>query len=909
MAWHLAVWYWLAHAALGGALFLSIGCLAVRFCRQPVRRLRLIELTLLGSLLTPWLGGLPGLPHYWTGLLPSPPPTEPVAASQPGESEPGASSAEPPGPVLASPLAATPAPASPSAAPLPAAPAPLPAPATAPDLDPLSAQTAPRWIVLAYSLAAAGLFLWWLCGVANLWHLHRTAVPAPRPVVELFRAIAGRAGDGVRLLMSDRLELPVMSGWWRPAILLPANLCRGGDPAALRYCLAHEWSHVERRDVWTWHLATLAQFLFFYQPLFWWLRRQLRLCQDYLADARAAEQAGMAEDYAAYLVRVAHHRLRGPALAALGLGDRRSNLYRRVLMLVQNQEPLERRCQWIWNLATTVGAIGLLAAVSAVRLDAGDAPKAPKADPPKESPKPTAKETKKEQTLTYTGLVKDKDTSKPVAGATVTVRRSVNPDPKTRQNRIIEETKHTTDAKGKYTFTIPPEQVAEPRLYIELDVEHPDFASQLGFGYALGMILKNEKLGERPFFENIELRRGKPVTGTVETPDGKPAAGIAVLAYSVTNQAGTFEYGSFTRTKTDAQGRFRVVMTTPGDGIFWLLPDKYAPSTHAVGSKRGDMGIFGLQKGLILKGRVLDAQGKPMAKLNVNAERVRQPNDDQILNRVADAIGRSAFTNDKGEFEMAPLPPGQYQVKPDEWQHHGEAKGGRLNPVPAVFLPEKVTLKEGETPEPMEVVATPHVTLEAQYVDSKGKPRSGHEFHIFGQRGTSHWFGSGRPDANGHIVMQAPLGLQNVQLNLMTNEHSVLRFRKSLTDPLTNETRINLGTLKNDVRGMIIVRYEAPILLVNAVDKDKHQIKDFKPQAVYGTGKSPKDPNSFFINGIKGDVHFEHQDDGRWRSSQLLPDEDLTLTVGAEGYEPQTQKLKLAEGAKKEIEVVLQKKK
>src|SRR5262249_22755710 len=83
------------------------------------------------------------------------------------------------------------------------------------------------------------------------------------------------------------------------------------------YCLAHEWSHVERRDIVSWHLATLTQFLFFYQPLFWWLRRQLRLCQDYLADARAAEQAVLAEDYADYLVGLARPRLRAPLRGAL----------------------------------------------------------------------------------------------------------------------------------------------------------------------------------------------------------------------------------------------------------------------------------------------------------------------------------------------------------------------------------------------------------------------------------------------------------------------------------------------------------------------------------------------------------------------------------------------------------------
>src|SRR5207302_8833930 len=125
---------------------------------------------------------------------------------------------------------------------------------------------------------------------------------APRPAVAgACREVAGPAGGRVRLLASDRAALPLMFCWWRPVIVLPADLCRDGDSAALRYCLAHEWSHVERRDAWTWHLASLAGLLFFYQPLFWWLRRQLRLCQDFLADACAAEHADAAEAYAEYL--------------------------------------------------------------------------------------------------------------------------------------------------------------------------------------------------------------------------------------------------------------------------------------------------------------------------------------------------------------------------------------------------------------------------------------------------------------------------------------------------------------------------------------------------------------------------------------------------------------------------------
>ena len=94
----------------------------------------------------------------------------------------------------------------------------------------------------------------------------------------------------------------------------------------------------------------------------------------------------------------------------------------------------------------------------------------------------------------------------------------------------MQETKHTTDAEGKYSFTIPPEQTSKRYLYIELDVEHPNYAPQAHFGYALGMIRKNEKLGSRPFFENVEMRPGQAVTGTVRTQDGQPAAGVKVQA-------------------------------------------------------------------------------------------------------------------------------------------------------------------------------------------------------------------------------------------------------------------------------------------------------------------------------------------------------------------------------------------
>ena len=82
MSWHIPVWLWLVHTALGGSVVLLLGCLALRLIRQPALRLRVAELTLLGCLLVPWAGYLPFLPCCSvalpaSGALPASPEPDP----------------------------------------------------------------------------------------------------------------------------------------------------------------------------------------------------------------------------------------------------------------------------------------------------------------------------------------------------------------------------------------------------------------------------------------------------------------------------------------------------------------------------------------------------------------------------------------------------------------------------------------------------------------------------------------------------------------------------------------------------------------------------------------------------------------------------------------------------------------
>ncbi len=911
MAWHLFAWRWLMQASAGSLIVLLVGSLAAQACRQPVQRVRLIILALFSSLMVPWLGALPVTPRWSARWLA--PPTLNLSATT-------ATAAH----TSVLPVVFTQASGQP---PLlrPGQDALLlkhEAPDHASTLHPTKRTFPKVWlpqslaflpwqlVVLGiYSVISLGFIAWWFVGQYRLWQINRSARPVPESIRKRFLEVSGQQGVNVALMMSDRITLPFTFTWKRPVILLPVDFCLSEDSSALQYALAHEWSHVERRDSWAWNLASVAGFVMFYQPLFWWLRRQLRLCQDFLADDQAASR-GSAEDYAAYLVRLARECGAISTLPALGIGDRRSNLYRRVVMLVQNQEPLQRHCPAGWSLTTACVTVLTLLVAAGLRLDAATAD-APDTQGDKKvassAPKTPAVEG---ETLHYAGKVKNKDTGKPIEGVLVTVRRAVFNANGGRPT--LQETKHTTDANGSYSFTIPPEQVAEKRLYIELDVEHPDYATQANFGYSLGMILKNEKLGERPFFENVEMRPAEAVTGRVETPEGKPAEGVDLLAYSRSSKpkvGENFEYGSFAKAKTDKNGSFRLPITTPGIGVFWILPKHHAPEMHEIkADKRGDYGTFVVKNGITVSGQALDDQGKPLAGLFIEIGRDRGSSPDtEILGQliVSDALERRTETDSEGRFTFDPLPPGTFIARPVDYQHV-DGKGLVRRSLPGVFSPLKVILKEGNTPEPLEIRAAPFVMIEGGWVDSKGKPRSGWALMISGRFDGQFWHTQGLVASDGKFSVKVPHGLEQANIQLIINEHASIRHRVGKTGELSTSRDLRFDTLDHDIKDLEIIRYDAPIVISKVTTKDGQPIGD-----VIMTGDFLEENNGpgmrmSLKDGLQSDVHFNKQEDGRYRTTQLTPDREVKITAHAKNFKPESKAFKLAEGKTEEVTFVLE---
>ncbi len=902
--WNNASISWLLQSTLSCGGILGIGFIAIRLYREPVYRIGVIRWTFAACLLVPLIRQSELLPSIPLQILPGEAPEiQPIGTHTTAAGVPQPDHLH----------SAT------SLSGLDASERTVQLKNVASHEDPISTRTAAvspavglTWISgfqLAYLGVLCGIAIYWIVGLHRRRRIERSSVPASVQVREVLLSIAGdHATSHVRLMASDQIDTPVMWGIWRRTIVVPRRLADAVHSSELRYGLAHEWSHVLRADFAAYAFSNLLKLVCFQQPLYWLMRKELMLCQDYLADAFAAAQGAQAEDYTDFLVSLARKRKSPEFVHALGVCDRQSRLLKRVRMLLSRETPFLQKQHGTHTLFTAVVTATLIVALGTVRLIAesdNDPAPLPVVD---QQTKPVEDKSALPESITYSGQVVDHATGKPIAGVVVEIRRSLNVDPVTREWKDLETTQHTSDESGKYSFTLPPEQVAERSLYLEVDAVHPDYQPKGRSGYSHSMILKNIEQGEPPFYSTIKLRKGDPVFGTVLTPAGTPATGLRVFAYTKgPSKELTIESGAFQWAPPGEPGTFRVVCATPGDGVIWIFTDDFSPMAVRIGERRGDLGSFRLQEGTRISGRVLNAKGQPVSSVAVVLERQGDGEEaDEFLGHssVGNQIRASAMTDTEGRFQLTPLPPGKYRATIED---HFSVPG--LNDWPSeklniddVFVPMELTLTSEEIPDPIEIQAVPHIVVRGRFFGSDGKPRASHEQHLFGKVNGGFVFStSTRPGDDGWFEFKVPHGIEEARLNFMTNEHSALRWRLRPDEPLQHGSEAPLGKLEEDFTTLEIVRYTAPILLVKAVDEEGNEVPEFTLNSRYRTNADSK--GGRFVYG--GDVNFESQPDGRKRSSQLLPDEELTVTISKDGFTSEPQTVSLKESETRELVCVL----
>jgi len=183
--------------------------------------------------------------------------------------------------------------------------------------------------------------------VRRVLTLLNDAVPASPALQKLVEDVAGRLRiRPVATSVASTIVSPFIWCIQRPLLLWPETL--SSESEFVRGLLVHELAHVKRRDHWVGWLELAAGCLWWWNPVYWYIRRQLRENAELACDAWVVSSIESAPQgrraYAEALLSVceslsAKSQLSSPILSMdVTTGDRRF-LERRLTMILRDQRP------------------------------------------------------------------------------------------------------------------------------------------------------------------------------------------------------------------------------------------------------------------------------------------------------------------------------------------------------------------------------------------------------------------------------------------------------------------------------------------------------------------------------------------------------------------------------------------
>ena len=758
-----------------------------------------------------------------------------------------------------------------------------------------------RWLRSAFTIAFLAVsfvnLVYLVIGFVATRRLVATATPlSDDAIARVARIVRGfPAPRHVNFVSSDSINVAMVVGIWRPTVLLPEPLTRAeADQLELKHTVAHEWGHIVLHDLVTWQLASLCQAFLWIQPYYWMLRRELRVAQDQLSDQFATEQTHEHTTYATTLLELSRTRQR-VLLGALTMAGGKSNLYRRIEMLMNEKfrmVQVTRKSIMVAFAVLFVAAGGLLASLQLTHAASTTVP-APVRQPHEGDAKNVAANDEGDnKSAEHSGVVVDADTGKPIAGVTVTVTRMQSHD-----WRELAITKSVTDENGRYSFTIPPDQLSQRSLYIMFDIDHPNYARRHCGSYGYGMVVKNLENGEQPWFSKLKMVRGETIVGRLVDENQRPIAGAQIRCNSASKSGNDRVRSSSIDRVSDKDGRFELVATYDGMTKLSFVPTDHCMKHIDLGEKRGDIGDISLTTGLPIHGVVKDAKGNPMNGLWVNIT------PDEERNEASYEMKRSAKTDREGKFQSRPLMPGKYLVQVETKATGALEKLKYANfhntPPPAMFVNRSINITKDSIRKPLVLQAVPHVLITVQHFTPKGDHSSGHSPSITGSfDGHQTRIREGRRTGKGAFKLMAPHGLEGAELQFFTNEHSGLMVQFE-GGKLTPRKSHRFERLEEDIDNVRVVRHPAGILKLNLVDESGKHLKDGRIFAMYELEEDPSQETM-----MSAQIGW-NREDGLFRLSSLVPGVPVSVRFSASGVRTQTRKFKMKEGERRTVTIKL----
>lgn len=351
-------------------------------------------------------------------------------------------------------------------------------------------------------------------------------------------------------------------------------------------------------------------------------------------------------------------------------------------------------------------------------------------------------------TLPSQGHVTSSD-GKPVAGATVWVIG----EPEFRAPRVLLKT--ATKADGSFDLpTVPVQADDSSTLSVVVRAD--------GFGLC----------GSTRTFE-VMMPPAVPVAVKLQRPDGKPAAGVKVAPVQLVAGHGGFGTGPswFARIPDELLGEFAVTSDADGIATFPSLPQDARVGLHVLDEsyartdyrerivvpKSADPAPVPMRllAGGVIEGRLVDADGKPVAGVYVSAQGTN----------VSSTTGGTTYTDEQGRYALKQMRPGTFNVAVGLREELGNSW--------TAVAHESVSLAEGQRLTGKDFQLIPGTLITGKVMDADThKPLAGLSVGVYGPAHpkSGGWVQSAKSGADGTYQLRVPPGDQYVYFMGMTPE-------------------------------------------------------------------------------------------------------------------------------------------
>jgi uncharacterized protein (TIGR03435 family) len=182
--------------------------------------------------------------------------------------------------------------------------------------------------VLAASLAAI-----WMLGVLVIvtrwWRQWRQIQDAMRVATALGEI------SGVPVLSTSSAMEPGIFGIFTPVLLMPDRIPDRLTAPQLEAIVAHELCHVRRRDNLTYAMHMIAESVFWFHPLVWWISARLVEERERACDEAVVQSGNMPDVYAQGILNVCRCYVESPLACAAGVTG--SDLKQRIVRIMADR--------------------------------------------------------------------------------------------------------------------------------------------------------------------------------------------------------------------------------------------------------------------------------------------------------------------------------------------------------------------------------------------------------------------------------------------------------------------------------------------------------------------------------------------------------------------------------------------